>query len=58
MALGKVDRSCEDHIFTITSDIKNRKRLNIDTFAAFIDFKKAFDFVNRNLITLYKLLYR
>ena len=34
---------------------KNRKRSKFDTFAAFIDFKKAFDFVNWDFL-LYKLL--
>ena len=39
-------RSCEDHIFTLTSIIRN---------AAFIDMQKAFDWVNRDLLW-YKLL--
>ena len=44
-------RSCEDHIFTLNSIIRNNK----ETFATFIDLKKAFDFVDRDLL-LYKLL--
>ena len=43
--------SCEDHIFTLNSIIRKNKQ----TFATFIDLKKAFDFVDRNLL-LYKQL--
>ena len=45
------DRSCEDHIFTLNSIVKN----NANVFTAYIDLKKAFDFVDRDLM-LYKLL--
>ena len=45
------NRSCEDHIFTLNSVIKN----NYSVFAAFIDLKKCFDFIERNMM-LYKLL--
>jgi hypothetical protein len=48
-------RSCQDHVFTLTSVVRNRKRQNLSTFSAFIDMRKAFDYVNRNLL-LYKLL--
>lgn len=48
-------RSCQDHIFSLTSIIRNRMNNNMDTYAAFIDLRKAFDFVNRDLL-LYKLL--
>ena len=44
-------RSCEDHVFTLSSVIRN----NASVFMAFIDLKKAFDFVDRNML-LYKLL--
>ena len=44
-------RSCEDHVFTLSSVIRN----NTSVFTAFIDLKKAFDFVDRNML-LYKLL--
>lgn len=44
-------RSCEDHIFSVCSILRNRK----STFATFIDLQKAFDFVNRDML-LYKLL--
>ena len=47
----RTDRSCEDHAFTLDSVIRN----NTTVFAAFIDLKKAFDFVDRNML-LYKLL--
>ena len=48
-------RSCEDHIFSLTTIIKNRLSQNKSTFCAFVDFEKAFDWVNRNLL-LYRLL--
>ena len=47
-------RSCTDHLFALTSIVKNRINQNMSTFAAFVDFKKAFDFVDRRLL-LYKL---
>ncbi len=47
-------RSCEDHLFSLMSVIRNRKRDRLPTFVAFVDFEKAFDRVDRNLL-LYKL---
>ena len=44
------DRNCQDHIFTLTTIIENRLLDKKDTFACFVDFKKAFDCVNRNLL--------
>ena len=46
-------RSCTDHIFVLTVLKCNRLALNMDTFSAFIDMEKAFDWLNRML-----LLYR
>ena len=43
-------RCCQDHIFTITSIVENRFSQNKDTYACFIDFKKAFDSVDRSLL--------
>lgn len=43
-------RSCEDHIFTLTNLIQNRK----STFVTFVDLQKAFDRVNRDPLQ-YKL---
>ncbi|XP_060570289.1 uncharacterized protein LOC132728635 [Ruditapes philippinarum] len=48
-------RSCEDHVYTSCTIIRNRLLSNLDTFGTFIDIKKAFDFVNRDVL-LYKLL--
>ena len=48
-------RSCEDHIFTLTTIIRNRIKAKKETYVAFIDMQKAFDWVNRNLLW-YKLL--
>ena len=48
-------RSCEEHIFSLASVIRNRLHQRKNTFAAFIDMEKAFDKVDRNLL-LFKLL--
>ena len=48
-------RSCEDHVFSLATIIQNRLYSNKDTFIAFVDFSKAFDSVDRNLL-LHKLL--
>ena len=50
----RASRSCIDHIFVLISVLRNRKQLGKETFLAFIDYKKAFDSVDRNLL-LYKL---
>ncbi|VDI32657.1 Hypothetical predicted protein, partial [Mytilus galloprovincialis] len=47
----RAHRSCEDHIFTLNAIVRNCPK----TFATFIDLKKAFDFVDRDML-LYKLL--
>ena len=48
-------RSCEDHIYSLSSIVRNRMKLNLPTFTTFIAFSKAFDSIDRNLM-LYKLL--
>ena len=48
------NRSCLDHIFVLHDILRIRKQLNSHTFCAFIDFKKAFDFVDRDFL-LHKL---
>ena len=45
------NRSCEDHIFVLNSLIRNKANV----FTAFIDLRKAFDFIDRDML-LYKLL--
>ena len=47
-------RSCIDQIFTLTSIIKNRQNLSKDTFVAFVDMEKCFDWVDRDMM-LFKL---
>ena len=47
--------SCQDHIYSLTTIIRNRLTENKGTYCAFIDMEKAFDWVNRRLF-LYKLL--
>ena len=49
------NRSCEEHVFTLHSVIQNRLNDGKDTFVAFIDMCKAFDWIDRSLL-LYKLL--
>ena len=49
------DRSCSDHIYCLCSILKNRISDELSTYCAFIDMRKAFDWVNRDLL-LYKLL--
>ena len=48
-------RSCEDHVYSACTLIRNRLISKKETFGVFIDFQKAFDFVDRNVL-LYKLL--
>ena len=50
----RADRSCLDHIFVLHNTLRIRNQLNNHTFCAFIDFKKAFDLVDRDAL-LYKL---
>jgi hypothetical protein len=40
------ERSCMDHVFTLNSIVKNRN----STFVTFLDLKKAFDMVDRELL--------
>ena len=49
------NRSCIDHIFSITTIVKNYISDYKHVFCAFIDFKKAFDSINRDLL-FYRLL--
>ena len=51
----RAKRSCEDHIYSLSSIIKNRINDKKDTFCAFVDLEKAFDWVNCNLL-LYRLI--
>ena len=44
------DRSCLDHIYILHTIIKNRKHQRKDTFACFVDYRKAFDTVDRNCL--------
>ncbi len=43
-------RSCVDHIFTITSIIRNKLQSKQDIFACFVDFRKAFDLLDRDMM--------
>ena len=43
-------RSTIDHLSTLTSIIETRKLKKLSTYAVFVDFKKAYDTVNRNLL--------
>ena len=48
----RVNRSCEDHIFSLDSVINIKKKQNESVYVAFIDFSKAFDLVNREQLLL------
>ena len=50
-------RACIDHIHTILTIVRTRIAENKSTFVCFVDFQKAFDWVNRDLLAL-KLLKR
>ena len=47
-------RSCEDHAFTLSTVLRNRIQAKQSTFIAYIDFEKAFDWVDGNTL-LYEL---
>lgn len=53
MGLGNM--ACVDHIYRLCTLISNGPKKVLQTFAGFIDFQKAFESINRNLL-LYKLL--
>ena len=44
------NRSCMDHIFSLYNLCLTRKNLKLDTFVTFIDYQKAFDFVNHSFL--------
>jgi len=48
------DRSCLDHVYSLNTILRNRKRNGLSTFVGFVDMEKAFDRVDRNLL-FYKL---
>ena len=48
----RAKRSCSDHLYTLTSIIRNRINRKNCTFVAFVDLQKAFDSVNRDLLIL------
>ncbi len=48
------DRNCADHIFSLTSIIRNRINIGKSTLCCFIDYQKAFDYIDRDLL-FYKI---
>ncbi len=44
------DRSCMEHLYSLTSLIRNRKNMKKSTYSCFIDMKKAFDSVNHDCL--------
>ena len=44
------DRSCLDHIFSLYNLCQNWKNLKLETFVTFIDYQKAFNFVNHTYL--------
>ena len=51
----RAGRSCLDHIYTLCDLVRIRKAMKLETFCAFVDFQKAFDFVNHEML-LHKLI--
>ena len=45
-------RSCDDHIFTLSSIVQNYINQKSDVFCAFVDLEKTFDWVERDLLYL------
>ena len=48
-------RACIDHIYVVSTITRTRIKQNKSTFACFIDFTKAFDWINRDFLQ-YRLL--
>ena len=48
-------RSCTDHVYTLSTILRNRIAQRQSTFIAYLDAEKAFDRIDRDLM-LYKLL--
>lgn len=44
------NRSCTDHLHSLSSIIETRMKLNLSTYTAFIDFRKAYDSIKHNLL--------
>ena len=44
--------SCTDHIFTVSSIVKNQLNQSLDTFATLVVLEKAFDWITRCLLFL------
>ena len=44
------ERSTIDHLSSLTTIIETRKLKKMSTFVAFVDFKKAYDWINRTLL--------
>ena len=49
------NRSCKEHIYTLTGIIRHQIAKSAPVFASFFDLEKAFDWVDRDLL-MYKLL--
>ena len=47
-------RSCFDHLFVLTTIVRNRKKNNCPTHVCYIDFTRTFDSINHSLLW-YKL---
>ena len=48
-------QSCEDHAFVLSSVLRNRMLEQKSTYISFIDFEKAFDCIDRDML-MYKLI--
>ena len=50
-------RSCIDQAFVLSSIVKNRMNIKADTYAAFVDMVKCFDWIDRDLLLLKLISY-
>jgi len=50
------NRTCNDHLSTMSMLIETRKKCHLSTYTCFIDFSKAYDRIDRNMLML-KLKY-
>ena len=46
------NRSCQDHLYTLTETLKNRRAIGANTYGFYMDLSKAFDMANKKLLEI------